>query len=187
MLYLMIGARSWTGGTMPDINTILAWGMAAVIVAALGIGAVIFLQQRSRIRAGLQRGYFAPRFRRLNYVEAISLEKGRRLLLVRRDNVEHLVMIGGPIDLVIETGITPSQRALHYDAESPAVGDLFASSSFFSPAAAERKQEPILARDHNLRGATFMNGEARGGATSMEPPLELSLSHEVVPEAAKKD
>ena len=30
----------------------------------------------------------------------------RRLVLVRRDNVEHLVLIGGPQDVVIEPGIS---------------------------------------------------------------------------------
>jgi hypothetical protein len=29
------------------------------------------------------------------------------LVLVRRDNVEHLIMTGGPVDVVIETGIPP--------------------------------------------------------------------------------
>ena len=29
----------------------------------------------------------------------------RKLLLVRRDDVEHLLIIGGPVDMVVETGI----------------------------------------------------------------------------------
>ena len=38
-------------------------------------------------------------------VETASVDQKRKLLLVRRDDVEHLVMIGGPVDMVIETGI----------------------------------------------------------------------------------
>ncbi|MGD9668480.1 MAG: hypothetical protein AB7U75_05415 [Hyphomicrobiaceae bacterium] len=46
--------------------------------------------------------------RRLDVVEQSSIDGRRRLVLVRRDNVEHLIMTGGPVDLVIETNI--SQR-----------------------------------------------------------------------------
>ncbi len=42
---------------------------------------------------------------RLQIVGSTGVDGRRRLLLIRRDNVEHLVMTGGPNDLVIETGI----------------------------------------------------------------------------------
>jgi hypothetical protein len=49
---------------------------------------------------------FGPRAeRRLAVVEQASIDGRRRLLLVRRDDVEHLIMTGGPVDVVIETGI----------------------------------------------------------------------------------
>lgn len=54
---------------------------------------------------------FGPRpDRRLDVVEHASVDGKRRLILVRRDDVEHLIMTGGPVDVVIETGIEP-QRA----------------------------------------------------------------------------
>jgi hypothetical protein len=34
----------------------------------------------------------------------------RRLVLIRRDDVEHLIMTGGPVDVVIETGIAAPLR-----------------------------------------------------------------------------
>lgn len=43
--------------------------------------------------------------RRLGVVEHASVDGRRRLILVRRDGVEHLIMTGGPVDVVIETGI----------------------------------------------------------------------------------
>ncbi len=49
----------------------------------------------------------ARRVRRLAFIERAHLDGGRKLLLVRRDGVEHLILIGGPIDLVVETGIDP--------------------------------------------------------------------------------
>ncbi|MGQ0445176.1 MAG: hypothetical protein ACT4O2_08660, partial [Beijerinckiaceae bacterium] len=42
---------------------------------------------------------------RLGTVDAFNLDHQRQLVIVRRDNVEHLLMIGGPNDLVIESEI----------------------------------------------------------------------------------
>jgi flagellar protein FliO/FliZ len=56
-------------------------------------------------------GYLMRRFRpartepRLAVINAASVDGHRRLVLVRRDNVEHLLLIGGPTDAVIEPNI----------------------------------------------------------------------------------
>jgi flagellar protein FliO/FliZ len=51
-------------------------------------------------------GFFGPKAeRRLGVIEQTSVDGKRRLILVRRDNVEHLIMTGGPVDVVVETGI----------------------------------------------------------------------------------
>lgn len=42
---------------------------------------------------------------RLGVLDVLAVDGRRRLVIVRRDNVEHLVMIGGPNDLVVESGI----------------------------------------------------------------------------------
>lgn len=42
---------------------------------------------------------------RLGVMEQASVDRQRRLVLIRRDDVEHLIMTGGPVDIVIETGI----------------------------------------------------------------------------------
>jgi len=43
--------------------------------------------------------------KRLTVVETATVDSKRTLYLLRRDDVEHLVMIGGPVDVVVETGI----------------------------------------------------------------------------------
>lgn len=49
---------------------------------------------------------------RIGVVESAQVDGSRRLVLVRRDNVEHLMLLGGDGDLVIETGIPiPAQEA----------------------------------------------------------------------------
>ena len=43
--------------------------------------------------------------RRLRIVESLAVDSRRRLLLVRRDSVEHLILLGSGPDLLIESGI----------------------------------------------------------------------------------
>lgn len=51
---------------------------------------------------------FGPRPpKRLEVVDQTNVDGRRKLLLIRRDGIEHLIMTGGPIDVVIETGIGP--------------------------------------------------------------------------------
>ena len=47
--------------------------------------------------------------RRLSVQEVLPLDSKRRLVLLKRDGVEHLLLIGINDDLVVETGIAPPQ------------------------------------------------------------------------------
>ena len=49
---------------------------------------------------------------RLAVMEQASVDSKRKLVLIRRDDVEHLIMTGGPVDVVIETGIASSPREI---------------------------------------------------------------------------
>lgn len=49
------------------------------------------------------------RNRRLMLVDSLAVDPRRQLLIVRRDNVEHLILTGGPTDLVVETGIPAAE------------------------------------------------------------------------------
>jgi hypothetical protein len=48
---------------------------------------------------------------RLAVIDAAAVDGRRRLVLVRRDNIEHLIMIGGPSDIVVETNIVRAMPA----------------------------------------------------------------------------
>jgi hypothetical protein len=48
---------------------------------------------------------------RLAVIDAASVDGRRRLVLIRRDNIEHLLMIGGPSDVVIEQNIVRAAAA----------------------------------------------------------------------------
>ena len=84
-------------------NLIVRFVVAFVIVLAL-IGLTFWLIRRfgtARVGTAAQRG----RQPRLAVIDAAPLDGRRRLVLVRRDNVEHLLMIGGPTDVVVEQNI----------------------------------------------------------------------------------
>ena len=54
---------------------------------------------------------------RLEVMEQSSVDSRRKLVLIRRDDVEHLIMTGGPVDVVIETGIAgPRREAMEAEA-----------------------------------------------------------------------
>lgn len=65
---------------------------------------------RDALRDALTGNFFGPRPpKRLEVVDQANVDGRRKLLLIRRDGVEHLVMTGGPVDVVIETGIQPPE------------------------------------------------------------------------------
>ncbi len=80
----------------------LIWMVVLIgIVFAIGIGIKAYLSGALPFGSILATG----RERRLDVIDHANVDGKRRLLLVRRDNVEHLIMTGGPVDVVIETGI----------------------------------------------------------------------------------
>ncbi len=47
--------------------------------------------------------------KRVAVVDTAMVDGKRQLLIIRRDNVEHLILTGGPQDLVIESGIPAAE------------------------------------------------------------------------------
>ena len=97
----------------------LTFFLAFVAVLAL-IALTAWLVRRfaaNRLGANTNRG----RMPRLAVIDAAAVDGRRRLVLVRRDNIEHLLMIGGPTDIVVEANIV---RAIpgREQAPRPAVG-----------------------------------------------------------------
>jgi hypothetical protein len=73
---------------------------------------------------------------RLGISEYREIDKSRRLVLVRRDGIEHLLLIGGGQDLVVESGIAmdevPAERPVRR--RPPAIAE----------EAREEPREPVL-------------------------------------------
>jgi Meckel syndrome type 1 protein len=83
---------------MDWLTPYLTYLIAALVILAVVILAILVI----KAVGGRVRG---RRGSRLGVSEYHEVDKTRRLVLVRRDGVEHLLMIGGERDLVIETGI----------------------------------------------------------------------------------
>jgi flagellar protein FliO/FliZ len=93
------------GSTMPLAARFF---IAFLVVLAL-IGVTAWLVRRfgaSRLGAATR-----GRQPRLAVIDAASVDGRRRLVLIRRDNTEHLLMIGGPTDVVIEPNIVRATGA----------------------------------------------------------------------------
>lgn len=88
-----------------DINSLLLgvagflFVIALIALTAWGFRAFVLNSGRSGT------SFLKGREKRLGLVETANIDGRRKLLLIRRDDVEHLVMTGGPVDMVIETGI----------------------------------------------------------------------------------
>lgn len=104
---------------------ILAWLLYMLIIAALITVGVLLVRgylatgsPSAALKEALTGNFFGPRPpRRLDVVDQASVDGRRKLVLIRRDNVEHLIMTGGPVDVVIETGI-PIVESPQADAEA---------------------------------------------------------------------
>jgi flagellar protein FliO/FliZ len=77
--------------------------VAFLVVLGLIAGAAWMVRRFGGSRVGSAAG--RGRQPRLGVVDHANVDNRRRLLIIRRDNVEHLVMVGGPTDVVVETNI----------------------------------------------------------------------------------
>jgi flagellar protein FliO/FliZ len=109
--------------------------MKAVAILIFVIVGIVIVGLLLRRFAGDRFGATTARNRqpRLGMVDSVDLPFGRRqLLIVRRDNVEHLVMIGGPTDVVIEQNIVRASGAPREKIE-PTLGRGMASETLPRP------------------------------------------------------
>ncbi|HZY23079.1 MAG TPA: hypothetical protein VFE80_11850, partial [Beijerinckiaceae bacterium] len=88
-------------GDSPAVHYAIAF---AIIFVLLTLFALV-LRRLTGGRSMLSGPGGRTRQPRLGIVDVYDLDRQRQLILLRRDNVEHLLLIGGPNDVVIETNI----------------------------------------------------------------------------------
>jgi hypothetical protein len=146
-----------------SLFTVIA--LFVIVLAIAGAGFYFYTSGRG----GDWLGFFAPRMRRLAFIERAYLDGGRKLLLVRRDNVEHLILIGGPIDLVVETGI-PAEAYLAAAAAKEEYS--------FRDAAAWQRHEELPASGKAPEAGGPQLSLPRGGEKKENDMLELTPPQE---------
>src|SRR5262245_52902973 len=161
-------------------SLIVRFVVAFVIVLAL-IGLTFWLIRRfggSRVGAAAQRG----RQPRLAVIDAAPVDGRRRLVLVRRDNVEHLLMIGGPRDLVVEVNLVRAVP-VNAPAEVPvprAEGRAEARQPAYEEEAAWQQPEPAPVQRPSFPRPAETRAEppARRPAPEMRPAPEPRVAAE---------
>jgi flagellar biogenesis protein FliO len=103
-----------------EMSTAGKVSIALVIVIALLVGITWAIRRfgADHFGSATTRG----RQPRLAVVDAAAVDGRRKLVIVRRDNVEHLLMIGGPTDVLIESNIVrgvSAARDLPREAAAP--------------------------------------------------------------------
>ena len=84
--------------------------LLATAIVALFILFILYMLYRMITRPRLASGR-RSKHARLAITDAASVDERRKLVLIRRDDVEHLVMIGGNDDIVIESNIRRTEPA----------------------------------------------------------------------------
>lgn len=95
------------------VVTWLIIGVIALIVVYTAFRIVRMLTSGTYIAGGRNRRT------RLAVLDAAAVDDRRRLVLVRRDDVEHLILIGGPTDVVVEQNIRIGARPARPVAAEP--------------------------------------------------------------------
>lgn len=86
-----------------DFDTLIL-GVAALLFVIALVALVVWAFKAFFSKSDAA-GFRRAREKRLGVVETAAVDARRKLCLIRRDDVEHLVIIGGPVDVVVETGI----------------------------------------------------------------------------------
>lgn len=136
-------------------KVIVASVVILVLLALLGL--FVRQIQGGRLRVRGQAGG-RQRQPRLGIVDTYDLDRQRQLVLIRRDNVEHLIMVGGASDVVVETNILRS-------------GARAAAPAYSEAAAGDRPLPPFETLVPPSEPALRAGEEARRGGQAQSPEI----------------
>lgn len=85
------------------VTVILALGIVLVLILLAVWALKVVFNASGTVARGRQK--------RLHVTEVTPIDQKRQLILVRRDDVEHLILIGGSQELLIESGISVVEQA----------------------------------------------------------------------------
>jgi flagellar protein FliO/FliZ len=92
---------------MADMDTYVRFLVGLLFVLGLILALAWIARRMNLVPGAIKLSKGGPR--RLAIVEISAVDAKRRLVLVRRDNVEHLLLLGPTNETVIEIGIKPPE------------------------------------------------------------------------------
>lgn len=165
--------EQWLG---VDFSQPMEFIIAFVVVMVL-IALVTMIIRGIMMRGGDGFRGRAQKRQRLFVGEWVRVDEKRRLLLVRRDDVEHLLLVGGNSDLVVEQDVSSLKpQILPVAAAQPAAQpDVYAPPEEPRiPTADPGYRSPLRTPAADAPGAASAPLAATGAATvaAMEPPMD---------------
>src|SRR3984893_4206553 len=136
---------------------------AAAAIALLVTALLLLLIFRRAFRRRLRVPETAMRGR-LGIVKTFALDQICQLVVVRRDHVEHLVMIGGPNDLVIESDIVGAGGCDPVEIDENWLGEEEAEEKQFTPMRPQIKLAEKIFAGPGLFSLALLSGIAGAGA-----------------------
>ncbi|WP_417309558.1 hypothetical protein [Devosia sp.] len=98
--------------------TVVSAILALAVVLVLVVIGLWLLKATMKTTGNMGR----PRNRRLSIVDQLQIDPKRQVMIIRRDDVEHVILTGGTQDLLIETSIASEQRTRRAPAAEPEGG-----------------------------------------------------------------
>jgi hypothetical protein len=148
--------------------------VGVVVVAAAVLAVLHFRFGVFRHRTGRRHGRSSvPKEGRIEVLESTYVDDDRRLVLVRCDRIEHLIMVGGPADLVVENDVkkvrgpgAPAPKSATAEAGRAAGGLAESLASTGSPAS----DRPAAAERRAVSAPRSAPAPVTGGTGRANPP-----------------
>ena len=135
--------RDWLGIFGEQYADAVFWTLVALVALVVVLLVVRLVR---KVGSGAFSASGRDRRPRLGVTDSLAVDNQRRLVLVRRDDVEHLILIGGPGDVVVEQDIRPNVTRPRVPQPEPAMDAVApaAVSSAPVPPPVTVRREPIL-------------------------------------------
>jgi len=127
--------------TQPGPVGIVLIVLATIVVTALAVLALMAIFFNRRRGGRRERPEFLEDGR-IAVLESRDIDERRRLVLVRCDDVEHLIVIGGPADLVIDNDVSKMRPQTMPQKAAAAAPQTAPAAVVPKPAAAPRQEAP---------------------------------------------
>lgn len=139
------------------MESLVWWAISLLFVVALILGLALLVKRFAMPGAGRAPIFRKAAERRLEVIESLPVDHKSRLMLIRRDDINHLILLGPEGDLVVETGITPPPPL------SPTVKSKPASQDYRSPDYGADPRSYPMKDPSSMKGAGPDDSASDGG------------------------